>query len=57
MSRYNSVEEAKKAIAGISTPILGGLVSFNNGQKDLFEYRIVRIESQCEVVHVEDRRV
>lgn len=56
-SRYTSLDNAKQAIADMGKPILGGMVAFGSGEKDRFEYRIVRSESKRTVEHVEVRSI
>lgn len=55
-SHYKSEPEARLAIQSVSKPIMGGLVSFAPGTEP-FEYRIVRVESVCTVIHTENRKV
>jgi len=52
-TRCKTLDEAKKAIARVGAPICGGIVSM--GKKDAYEYTIVHVVSQCEVVHYEER--
>jgi len=55
-SHYKTRKEADEALKNLGKPILGGMVSFAGG-KELFEYRIVRIEAQCTIEAVEDHLV
>jgi hypothetical protein len=56
-AHYKTLEEAKAALAEVGKPMLGGLVSFEGEGEDLREYRIVREVSECEVVHIEKKKV
>lgn len=55
-NHYKTREEARVALRSVGAPILGGLVTFAGG-KDPFEYRIVRVEMECTVEHVETQLV
>lgn len=55
-SGYRTLEEAQKAIESVSEPLnLGGLTIEFGGDKEEFEYRIVKQVSECEVIHLERR--
>lgn len=56
MNNYKSREDAEKHLRSVGQPILGGMVSFAGG-KERFEYRIVRVEMNCTVEHVEEQLV
>ncbi len=49
-SHFKTEAEARKAIADLGKPLCDGMVSFSNGNKQKFEYRIVKQVSQCEVL-------
>lgn len=59
MSKYATPEEAQNSIAQNSKRYVkcGGITLDTGTQDNLFEYRIVKVISQCEVIHVENRLV
>lgn len=57
IGKYETIDKAKSAIAEVSKPILGGMVSFEGGKREQYEYRIVRVESVCTVEHIETRSI
>lgn len=54
-NHYKTKGEAEASLRQAGTPILGGMVSFDSGNKERIEYRIVRVESTVTVEHVEER--
>lgn len=57
LNNYRSREDAETHLRSVGKPILGGLVSFDGGSKERFEYRIVRVEMDCTVEHIEEQMV
>lgn len=57
LNNYKTRADAERHMRSVGEPILDGMVSVNGGRKDRYEYRIVRLEMQCTVEHVEEQMV
>lgn len=59
VARHGSMVAAKAEIQKNLNPILiaGFSISTNGRRKDLAQYRIVKYDCQCEVVHIEEAMI
>lgn len=58
LTNYKTEQEAREALTKAGQPLRAGFITVNvAGGREAFEYRIVREESKCEVLHVENKMV